>query len=99
VAFAQRSACVREALLTTARALRFGGGRHPEAAARALRSSPLDTVSSTPEDSASAPLAPEMQGPYWLEQRFEEQVGQLRALLLETEPRWNIERAHLHRMV
>jgi hypothetical protein len=40
-----------------------------------------------------------MQGPYWLEQRFEEQVGQLRALLLETEPRWNIERAHLHRMV
>ncbi|WP_408734535.1 FUSC family protein [Paraburkholderia bannensis] len=99
VAFAQRSACVREALLTTARALRFGGARHPEAAARALRSSPLDKAASTPEESVAAPLAPEMQGPYWLEQRFEEQVGQLRALLLETEPRWNIERAHLHRMV
>ncbi|HEV3430499.1 MAG TPA: FUSC family protein, partial [Paraburkholderia sp.] len=102
VAFAQRSACVREALLTTARALRFGGGRHPEAAARALRSSPLDqrALESDEETPASAaPLAPELQGPYWLEQRFEEQVGQLRALLLETEPRWNIERAHLHRMV
>nr|WP_322043090.1 FUSC family protein [Paraburkholderia sp. J67] len=103
VAFAQRSACVREALLTTARALRFGGGRHPEAAARALRSSPLDAGAARGceplAQPAAVPLAPEMQGPYWLEQRFEEQVGQLRALLLEIEPRWNIERAHLHRMV
>jgi uncharacterized membrane protein YccC len=103
VAFAGRSACVREALLTTARALRFGGTRHPEAAARALRSSELDGmvggVGAVPPEPAAATLTPEMQGPYWLELRFEEQVGQLRAVLLETEPRWNIERAHLHRMV
>lgn len=129
VAFAGRSASVREALLATARALRFGGTRHPEAAARALRSGALEAASggagglagsgvatglapestqtgvstgvpgTAPLEPGSAPLAPEMQGPYWLEQRFEEQVGQLRALLLETEPRWNIERAHMHRMV
>lgn len=96
VAFAGSSAGVRDALLATARALRFGGTRHPEAAARALR--PGAKLPEEPEP-AVAPLAPQMQGPYWLEQRFEEQVGQLRALLLETEPRWNIERAHLHRMV
>ncbi|HKU00502.1 MAG TPA: FUSC family protein [Paraburkholderia sp.] len=130
LAFAGRSACVREALLTTARALRFGGSRHPEAAARALRSGALEVAAGglggagvvpgpvpravpegvsvegpagvpdvAPLESGAARLAPEMQGPYWLEQRFEEQVGQLRALLLETEPRWNIERAHMHRMV
>jgi len=127
LAFAGRSACVREALLTTARALRFGGTRHPEAAARALRSSALEAAAGglggvqgvaaravpegvptavpaglsgvPPLEPGVAPLAPDMQGPYWLEQRFEEQVGQLRALLLETEPRWNIERAHMHRMV
>ncbi|MFD1558023.1 FUSC family protein [Paraburkholderia silviterrae] len=126
VAFAGRSACVREALLATARALRFGGTRHPEAAARALRAGALEAASGgmggqvgsgggvpgavpervpaglpgvAPLEQGAAPLAPEMQGPYWLEQRFEEQVGQLRALLLETEPRWNIERAHMHRMV
>jgi hypothetical protein len=42
-----------------------------------------------------------LQGPYWLGQRVEEQVEALRALLLEMEPRWNIERAsvHLHRTV
>jgi uncharacterized membrane protein YccC len=103
LAFAQRSACVREALLTTARALRFGGARHPEAAARALRSSALDDIVAATGTVLAEPsavtLTLEMQGPYWLELRFEEQVGQLRALLLETEPRWNIERANLHRMV
>lgn len=106
LAFAGRSACVREALLTTARALRFGGTRHPDAAARALRADALDAAAAgvpgvaplEPLEPGAAPLAPDMQGPYWLEQRFEEQVGQLRALLLETEPGWNIERAHMHRM-
>ncbi|NLP61853.1 FUSC family protein [Paraburkholderia sacchari] len=98
IAFAGYGDYVRMALLTAARALRFGGTRHhPEAAARALRASPLDAAARampTPPDAA-----PQMQGPYWLEQRFEEQVGQLRALLLEIEPRWNIERAHWRRMV
>ncbi|WP_224011950.1 MULTISPECIES: FUSC family protein [Paraburkholderia] len=98
VAFAQRSAQVREALLATARALRFGGARHPEAAARALRVPSLESAQALAAEPA-APLAPDMQGPYWLGLRFEEQVAQLRSLLLETEPRWNIERAHLHRMV
>ncbi|RQN35932.1 FUSC family protein [Paraburkholderia tropica] len=98
VAFAGRSACVREALLATARALRFGGARHPEAAAKALRAPSLDSAQALAAE-PSAPLAPDMQGPYWLGLRFEEQVAQLRSLLLETEPRWNIERAHLHRMV
>ncbi|WP_296659795.1 FUSC family protein [Paraburkholderia sp.] len=109
VAFAGRGARVRESLLATARALRFGGGRHPEVAARALR--PLDGEEShahtderrapgdaLPETSAVR-LAPEMQGPYWLGLRVEEQVDLLRALLLETEPRWNIERGSVHRMV
>jgi uncharacterized membrane protein YccC len=108
VALAERGARVREALLTTARALRFGGTRHPEAAARALRPLVSPAVRAEPgeEGGLDAPperalcdLAPEMQGPYWLSLRVEEQVEQLRALLLATEPRWNIERASVHRMV
>ncbi|WP_084169847.1 FUSC family protein [Paraburkholderia ferrariae] len=123
LAFAQGGAGVREALLGTARALRFGGGRHPEAAAgalrKAVRSAAADEVANEaaggaapkveeatqvqhgapaarlPRPAASL-LAPELQGPYWLGQRVEEQVEQLSALLLETEPRWNIERATLH---
>lgn len=98
VAFAERGSHVREALLQTARALRFAGARHPEAAAEALMPAgdtrlPDDQAS---HDPSSASLAPEMQGPYWLSERVEEQVDMLRALLLETEPRWNIERASLH---
>ncbi|WP_434718387.1 FUSC family protein [Paraburkholderia sp. A1BS-2L] len=103
-AFAGYGESVRVALLATARALRFGGTRHhPEAAARALRSSPLDAapgaMPAVVPPQQQPDTASQMQGPYWLEQRFEEQVGQLRALLLETEPRWNIERAHWRRMV
>jgi hypothetical protein len=48
---------------------------------------------------APAGLATDLQGPYWLGLRVEEQVAELRALLLDTEPRWNIERATFHRMV
>jgi hypothetical protein len=33
-----------------------------------------------------------LQGPYWLAQRFAEQVERLRALLAASEPNWNIER-------
>jgi hypothetical protein len=100
LAFAGGAAGVREALLAAARALRFGGGRHPEAAAQALRLAPADGQAGGAETQpAPAELTPELQGPYWLGQRVEEQVAELRALLLETEPRWNIERATHHRMV
>ncbi len=92
VAFAQRGETVRRALLATARALRFGGARHPGAAAHALRPA---AALAPPEKGA---LAPQMQGPYWLSLRVEEQVEQLRALLLDIEPRWNIERAASHRV-
>lgn len=104
VAFAQRGERVRRALLATARALRFGGCRHPEAAAQALRTpvalaqgGEAGTVPGTADGSSL--LTPQLQGPYWLSLRVEEQVEHLRALLLETEPRWNIERAATHRMV
>ena len=114
VAFAQRGEPVRRALLATARALRFGGGRHPDAASQGLRPSDVSVRACDTEPSAVAggedanaavspparsELAPQLQGPYWLSLRVEEQVERLRALLLETEPRWNIERAASHRMV
>ncbi|HEY4802539.1 MAG TPA: FUSC family protein [Paraburkholderia sp.] len=120
VAFAQRGEQVRRALLATARALRFGGSRHPEAAAQGLRPSvesvegceaePVvavgeggaegaEVASAAVSPQTRSELAPQMQGPYWLSLRVEEQVERLRALLLETEPRWNIERAASHRMV
>jgi uncharacterized membrane protein YccC len=111
VAFAERSETVRRALLATARALRFGGGRHPEAAQQALRtvgargegSGGGDGAAESDQESTQAQPQgcpePQMQGPYWLSLRVEEQVERLRALLLETEPRWNIERAATHRMV
>ncbi len=113
-AFAERSETVRRALLATARALRFGGGRHPEAAQQALRPVAAWVDGGAEDDTAGeagagvheglpeAPQGcqePQMQGPYWLSLRVEEQVERLRALLLETEPRWNIERAATHRMV
>ncbi len=113
-AFAERSETVRRALLATARALRFGGGRHPEAAQQALRPVAAWVDGGAEDDTAAeagagvhegmpeAPQGcqePQMQGPYWLSLRVEEQVERLRALLLETEPRWNIERAATHRMV
>jgi uncharacterized membrane protein YccC len=75
---------VRGILLSTARALRFS--RPPRLGIPAA--APL---ACGPGDIAAA-LAPEWQGPYWLGQRLAEQVERLRALLLETEPNWNIER-------
>ncbi|HEY3598997.1 MAG TPA: FUSC family protein [Paraburkholderia sp.] len=75
---------VRAVLLGTARALRFTGAPHfrmPEPLPPAV----LDPV-------AVASMVPELQGPYWLNQRVTEQVERLRALLIETEPAWNIER-------
>nr|WP_091998417.1 FUSC family protein [Paraburkholderia lycopersici] len=109
VAFAERGDTVRRALLATARALRFGGGRQPGAAAQALRTAVANgrgrvgdgrgaSAGALPEAAGGA-LAPQMQGPYWLSLRVEEQVERLRALLLDIEPRWNIERAASHRMV
>jgi uncharacterized membrane protein YccC len=90
-AFVERSMAVRARLLTTARALRFGGvgrGRDP---------STTDASAATPshalQDANPAPatLAPELQGPYWLTLHFEEQVESLCTLLLEIKPNWNIE--------
>ncbi|MGF6859308.1 FUSC family protein [Paraburkholderia sp. CI3] len=75
---------VRAILLSTARGLRFG------------RPSRFGIPAAAPPakgygDVATA-LPPDWQGPYWLGQRLAEQVDRLRALLLETEPNWNIER-------
>jgi uncharacterized membrane protein YccC len=86
-AFAQRcgveARAVRAMLLTMARGLRFGG------ATRFLNPQPVATC--VPSGALAAHLAPELQGPYWLGERLIEQVDRLRALLLETEPNWNIE--------
>lgn len=51
-------------------------------------------VPARPPEPAAGPLAPELQGPWWLALRFEAQVDELRALLLAIEPKWNIERSH-----
>jgi uncharacterized membrane protein YccC len=103
MAFAERCERVRRSLLATARALRFGGGRHPDAAAQGLRTltgcDDAGMAAASLCEAAGGALAPQMQGPYWLSLRVEEQVEQLRALLLDIEPRWNIERAAAHRMI
>jgi uncharacterized membrane protein YccC len=75
---------VRGILLAVARGLRFGRATHFGIPA----ASPLVQ----PCSDAALELPPDLQGPYWLGQRFAEQVDRLRALLLETEPNWNIER-------
>lgn len=86
--FTARSESVRAMLLATARALRFGGERRTWSAADALRPRPLAPT--------AGPLAPDLQGPWWLALRFEDQVDELRALLLAIEPKWNIERSARH---
>ncbi|HEX3378583.1 MAG TPA: FUSC family protein [Paraburkholderia sp.] len=74
---------VRAILLSTARGLRFG---------RPTRFGIPAAVPLAKGNSAvAAALPPDWQGPYWLGQRLAEQVDRLRALLLETEPNWNIE--------
>ncbi|NML33000.1 FUSC family protein [Paraburkholderia sp. G-4-1-8] len=75
---------VRAILLSTARGLRFG---HPTR----LRI-PAATLLAAAHGDVAAALPSEWQGPYWLGQRLAEQVDRLRALLLDTEPNWNIER-------
>ncbi len=75
---------VRGILLGMARALRFGRVTHfgiPAASPLAQHRADLPLT-----------LSPDLQGPYWLGQRLAEQVDRLRALLLATEPNWNIER-------
>ncbi|WP_176109208.1 FUSC family protein [Paraburkholderia youngii] len=75
---------VRAILLSTARGLRFGRpSRFGIPAAAPLAKGHGDVATALP---------PDWQGPYWLGQRLAEQVDRLRALLLETEPNWNIER-------
>ncbi len=76
---------VRAVLLAMARGLRFG---------RATQFGiPDGTTFAQALCEVSPNLSPDLQGPYWLGQRLAEQVERLRALLLETEPNWNIERA------
>jgi uncharacterized membrane protein YccC len=75
---------VRAMLLAMARGLRFGG------AARFL--APKVVLAGVPGGALAQHLALELQGPYWLGERLIEQVDHLRALLLETESNWNIER-------
>jgi uncharacterized membrane protein YccC len=75
---------VRAILLAIARALRFGRATHFGIPA----ASPLAQT----HGGAALGLPPDLQGPYWLGQRLAEQVERLRALLLETESNWNIER-------
>ena len=75
---------VRAVLLATARGLRFSRATHFGIPAAA----PLTQA----HGEAALKLPPDLQGPYWLGQRLGEQVDRLRALLLETEPHWNIER-------
>ncbi|PMS28154.1 FUSC family protein [Paraburkholderia rhynchosiae] len=80
---------VRAILLATARGLRFGRATHfgiPAAGIHAA--SPLAPALG----GAALKLPLDLQGPYWLGQRLAEQVDRLRALLLETEQNWNIER-------
>jgi uncharacterized membrane protein YccC len=80
------ASAVRTMLLAMARALRFGSGARLRVRADAL--SAIEAAGAAP-----AELRADLQGPYWLGQRLAEQVDQLRALLLETEPNWNIESA------
>jgi uncharacterized membrane protein YccC len=78
------ASAVRAVLLELARALRFTNApqfRMPDALPPAL----LDPA-------LVAQAAAELQGPCWLNERVAEQVERLRALLVETEPAWNIER-------
>ncbi|CAB3763832.1 FUSC family protein [Paraburkholderia humisilvae] len=78
------ASAVRAVLLELARALRFTNVPHfrmPDALSSALQ-----------DRDAVANAAPELQGPCWLNERVVEQVERLRALLVETEPAWNIER-------
>jgi uncharacterized membrane protein YccC len=88
-AFAQQcrgdARAVRAMLLDMARGLRFGG------AARFLAPPRGDGCAPPAVDGAALPAAP-LQGPFWLAQRVVEQVDGLRALLLDIEPNWNIER-------
>jgi uncharacterized membrane protein YccC len=84
---ADEALAVRGMLLSMARALRFG--RRSRLLAPAL-ARPADDSGVEP-----AGWRVDLQGPYWLGQRFAEQADQMRALLLETEPNWNIERRSL----
>jgi uncharacterized membrane protein YccC len=79
---------VRAMLLAMARGLRFGG------AARFL--APKVGLAGVTAGALAQHLVAELQGPYWLGERMIEQVDRLRALLLETEPNWNIERHGPH---
>jgi uncharacterized membrane protein YccC len=80
----REASAVRAVLLELARALRFTNAPHfrmPDAVPPALLN-----------PAAVEKVSAELQGPCWLNERVAEQVERLRALLVETEPAWNIER-------
>ncbi|WP_242540403.1 FUSC family protein [Trinickia mobilis] len=76
---------VRLGLLSMSRALRFGS--YTRLLAPVCPWQPGESKCVAPDD-----LRADLQGPYWLCHRFAEQVEHMRALLLELEPHWNIER-------
>jgi uncharacterized membrane protein YccC len=91
---------VRMTLLASARALRFAGatqlGTPEEVSAETLACPPADATLQSAEtmtgvQASHKEMAPELQGPYWLAQRFAEQVERMRALLAAAESNWNIE--------
>lgn len=82
---------VRAALLAMARALRFTGAKGLRMANTPTVGVPEGEISAV-EAASSAGASLDLLGPCWLGRRIAGQVDCLRALLVETEPQWNIER-------
>lgn len=83
----QEANAVRMTLLAAARALRFAGTTQ-------FRMPDATTSNGDAEQGALTPcrdMMLDLQGPYWLAQRFAEQVERMRVLLKASEPNWNIE--------
>ncbi len=98
-AFAQQCGpqanAVRMTLLGAARALRFAGAtqfRMPQTPCLSVDTASTPVQAATGEAGSDCDeIAPALQGPVWLAQRFAEQVERMRALLAATERNWNIE--------
>ncbi|MDR5746439.1 FUSC family protein [Caballeronia sp. LZ029] len=84
-----RASAVRPTLLTSARALRFAGTTHLRAAEPA--SAGISTVEPDDVQSSRAKVGAELQGPWWLAQRFADQVELMSTLLAASARNWNID--------
>ncbi|WEY39613.1 FUSC family protein [Paraburkholderia sp. SUR17] len=82
---------VRAALLAMARALRFAGAKGLRMANTPALGLP-EREGNAAEAGSLAGTSLDLLGPCWLGRRIAGQVDCLRALLVETEPQWNIER-------